>query len=142
MKVVVCLFVAAAALLAVHPRSAHAQARTKAAVSCVSTGKMLEYDCTIKLANLRSGEPISGVTVSVGADMPSMPGMHSVRPAKATEGSEKGVYQVRLVLEMHGDWAVQLDLSGAMRDRVISMLRFEGAEVTDVKPAAPARRRH
>jgi hypothetical protein len=52
------------------------------------------------------------------------------------------VYQVRLVLEMHGDWAVQLDLSGSMRDRVISMLRFEGAEVTDVKPTAPSRHKH
>ena len=142
MRTIVCMLAAAAATTAAHPQSAYAQARAKAAVSCVSTGKMLEYDCTIKLANLRSGDPISGVTVSVGADMPSMPGMHNVRPVKATEGSEKGVYQVRLVLEMHGDWAVQLDLSGPMRDRVISMLRFEGAEVTDVKPAAPTRHKH
>lgn len=40
---------------------------------------------------------------------------------------------------MHGDWAVQIDLSGAVRDRVIAMLRFEEKEVTDVKPSSSRR---
>jgi hypothetical protein len=40
---------------------------------------------------------------------------------------------------MHGDWAVRLDLSGAVRDRVIAMLRFEGDHVTDAKHS-PGRR--
>jgi hypothetical protein len=35
---------------------------------------------------------------------------------------------------MHGDWAVRLDLSGAVRDRVITMLRFEDDQVTSIKP--------
>jgi hypothetical protein len=134
MRTIVCTLVAMAALLAGYPQAVHGQMRAKATVTCVSAGQVLEYDCTIKLANARSGEPLSGLTVSVGAEMPSMPGMHNVRPMKATEQAEKGVYQARLQLEMHGDWAVQIDLRGAVRDRVIAMLRFEGAEVTDVKP--------
>jgi YtkA-like len=143
MRAFVCMVVSAAALMAVQPQAAHGQVRAKAVVTCVSAGVVLEYDCTIKLANARSGEPISGVTVSVGADMPSMPGMHNVRPVKATEQAEKGVYKLRLELEMHGDWAVQVDLSGAVRDRVIAMLRFEGADVTDVRPpSTQPKRKH
>jgi hypothetical protein len=141
MRAFVCMLVSAAALMAVHPQAARGQGRAKAAVTCVSAGVVLEYDCTIRLANARSGEPISGATVSVGADMPSMPGMHNVRPVKATEQAERGVYKVRIELEMHGDWAVQVDLSGAVRDRVIAMLRFEGEKVTDVKPSS-TRHRH
>ncbi|WP_176721960.1 FixH family protein [Bradyrhizobium sp. LMTR 3] len=133
------MLVAVAALTAGYPQAAHGQVRAKAAVTCVSAGQVLEYDCTIRLANARSGEPLSGLTVSVGADMPSMPGMHNVRAVKATEQAEKGAYKVRLELEMHGDWAVQIDLRGAVRDRVISMLRFEEADVTDVKPSSGRR---
>lgn len=118
---------------------AHAQARAKADLTCAAAGEMLHYDCTIKLTNSRTGEPISGVTLAVGADMPSMPGIHNVRPVKATEEAEKGTYKARIVLEMHGDWAVRLDLSGAVRDRVIAILRFEGDQVTGVKHA-PGRR--
>src|SRR5262245_14185755 len=133
MRMIACMLVATAALTVSRPETAHGQARANAEVTCVSAGVILEYDCIIRLANARSGEPISEATLSVGADMPSMPGMHTVRPVKATEQSEKGVYKVRLELEMHGDWAVYLDLSGAVRDRVVAMLRFEGDNVTDVK---------
>jgi hypothetical protein len=141
MRTIPCMLVAVAALLAAYPQAAHSQTRTKAAVNCVAAGQVLAYDCTIRLANARSGEPLSGLTVSVGADMPSMPGTHNVRPVKATEQAEKGVYRVRLELEMHGDWAVQIDLRGAVRDRVIATLRFEEKEVTDVKPSS-SRHRH
>ncbi len=141
MRTILCMLAVAAALLAGYPQAAHGQVRAKAAVTCVFAGQVLEYDCTIKLANARSGEPLSGLIVSVGADMPSMPGMNNLRPVKATEQAEKGVYQVRLELEMHGDWAVQIDLRGAVRDRVIATLRFEEKEVTDVKPS-PSPRRH
>lgn len=141
MRTIICMLVGVAALMAGYLQAAHGQVRAKAAVTCVSAGQALKYDCTIRLANGRSGEPLSGLTVSVGAEMPSMPGMHNVRPVTATEQAEKGVYQARLELEMHGDWAVQVDLRGAVRDRVIAMLRFEGGEVTDVKPSS-SRHRH
>jgi hypothetical protein len=136
MRTIACVITAATALMLCHPEPAKAQTRVKAEVTCASAGEMLHYDCVIKLANARSGEPISGVTLMVGADMPSMPGMHSVRPVRATEQPEKGVYRAHLVLEMHGDWAVRLDLGGTVRDRVIAMLRFEGDEVTAIKPSS------
>ena len=134
MKTMVRVAAVMTALAVWYPVTAHAQVRAKAEVTCASAGETLHYDCVIKLADARSGEPISGVTLSVGADMPSMPGMHNAPPVKATEQPEKGVYTARLVLEMHGDWAVRLDLSGAVRDRVIAMLRFEDDQVTSVKP--------
>ena len=133
MRAIMMLAVAIVASALMHAGTASAQVRAKADVTCASAGEMLHYDCVIKLANARSGEPISGVTLSVGADMPSMPGVHNVRPVKADEQPEKGVYKARIVLEMHGDWAVRLDLSGTVRDRVIAMLRFEGDEVSEVK---------
>ncbi len=122
--------------------TAHAQIRAKADVSCQPTEK-LQYDCIIKLANSRTGEPLSGLTLMVGADMPSMPGAHNVRPVKATEEQNKGTYRARIVLEMYGDWALRMDLSGAVRDRVVKLLRFESDRVGEATPTqAPRRHRH
>jgi hypothetical protein len=115
------------------PQIAHAQLRAKADVACSPTATVLQYDCTIRLTNARTSEPLSGVTLTVGADMPSMPMMHNVRPVKATPGEHSGTYRASLVLEMHGDWAIQLNLSGPLRDRVVSILRFEPDRVA---PAA------
>jgi hypothetical protein len=134
MKAMIRVVAVMVAVAVWHPGAAHAQVRAKAEVACASAGVALHYDCIIKLADARSGEPISGVTLLVGADMPSMPGMHNAPPVTATEQPEKGIYKARLVLEMHGDWAVRLDLSGAVRDRVIAMLRFEDDQVTSIKP--------
>jgi len=115
--------------------SALAQLRAKADVACRPAGATLEYDCTIKLTNARTNEPLSGVTLTVGADMPSMPMMHNVRPVKAAPGADSGTYQARLVLEMHGDWAVQLNLSGPVRDRVVANIRFDPDLATPTMPS-------
>ena len=62
---------------------------------------------------------------------------------KATEGDEKGTYKARIVLEMYGDWALRLDLSGAVRDRVIKVLRFQSDHVGEATPApSPGTHRH
>ena len=122
--------------------TARAQVRAKADVSC-RPAEELQYDCVIKLANSRTGEPLSGVTLTVGADMPSMAGAHNVRPVTATEEPDKGSYRARIALEMHGDWALRLDISGVVRDRVIKLLRFESDRVGEATPAPPpARHRH
>jgi len=115
--------------------SALAQLRAKADVACRPAGVTLEYDCTIKLTNARTNEPLTGVTLTVGADMPSMPMMHNVRPVKAAPGADSGTYQARLVLEMHGDWAVQLNLSGPVRDRVVANIRFDPDLATPTMPS-------
>jgi len=99
--------------------------KAKAEVSCAATAKPLEYDCAIKLSNARSGAALTGVEVTVGADMPSMPMAHNVKPAKAMPGNESGTYRAHIKLEMHGDWVVKLDLAGPVRDRIVKSMRFE-----------------
>ena len=103
----------------------------------------MQYDCSITLTNARTSEPLSGVTLTVGADMPSMPMMHNVRPVAATPGAQAGTYQARLTLEMHGDWALQLNLSGPLRDRVVTTLRFDPDKVAPAAAAkTPPRHKH
>ena len=99
--------------------------KAKAEVSCDATAKPLEYDCAIKLSDARSEAALTGVEVTVGADMPSMPMAHNVKPVKATPGSEPGTYHAQIKLEMHGDWAVKVDLAGPVRDRIVKSMRFE-----------------
>jgi len=120
--------------------NAHAQVRAKADVSC-QPAERLQYDCIIKLADSRTSAPLSGLTLTVGADMPSMPAVHNVRPVKATEEQDKGIYRARIALEMYGDWALRLELSGTVRDRVVKLLRFESDRVGEATPA-PERHRH
>jgi hypothetical protein len=97
--------------------------RAKTDVTCKNNG--LELDCTIKLSNAATGAPLPGVGVTVSADMPSMPLVHNVRPVKAAAGSEPGSYQAKLELEMSGDWALRIDLSGPLRDRVFKPIRVQ-----------------
>jgi hypothetical protein len=134
--------VCALALAACLPASALAQARAKADVACRPTGTTLQYDCTVMLVNARSNEPLGGVTLTVGADMPSMPMMHNVRPVAATPGAQAGTYQARLTLEMHGDWALQLNLSGPLRDRVVTVLRFDPDKVAPAPATKGPRHKH
>jgi hypothetical protein len=136
-----CALAAAAAVCL--PATAFAQARAKADVACRPTGTVLQYDCTITLTNARSNEPLNGVALTVGADMPSMPMMHNVRPVAAAPGAQAGTYQARVTLEMHGDWALQLNLSGPMRDRVVTIIRFDPDKATPAAAAkAPPRHKH
>lgn len=133
---------ATAVVLSVLSASAHAQVRAKADVTCKQANGPLQYDCVVKLIDARGNAPLTGVKLSIGADMPSMPGIHHLRPAEAVEDAEKGTYRARLRLDMHGEWALQLNLSGPVRDRVIKLLRFEGADVTEPKPGERSRHRH
>jgi hypothetical protein len=130
----------ALALMTGLPTAAFAQTRARADVACRPTGTLLQYDCSIALNNARTGAPLGGITLTVGADMPSMPMMHNVRPVPATPGAQAGTYQARLTLEMHGDWALQLNLSGPLRDRIVTTLRFDPDKVS--APAAKAAPAH
>jgi hypothetical protein len=135
------MLVVGAAAICLAGTAVAANVRAKADVTCRPASDKLVYDCLIKLTNSRTGEPLTGIMLTVGADMPSMPMAHNVRPVKATPGHAAGEYHIRIALEMHGDWALQLDLSGAVHDRVMTMMRFE----TDgAAPAAgaPARHKH
>ena len=98
--------------------------RVAADVSCTATAEKLTYDCMIMLKGKKSGEPVEGAEVVVKPDMPSMPLAHNLRPVKATPGSMPGHYTATLELEMLGEWALTLDVSGPTRDRVVKKVEF------------------
>ena len=107
--------------------------RAQATLDCRFTGTDFVYDCVISLQ--RGGAPLAGAEITVGADMPSMPMAHNVKPVKATPGREPGKYQARLDLEMTGEWALKLRLAGPVRDQLVLNYEF------DEKGARPAKTR-
>lgn len=103
---------------------ADAGERAEAEVDCQMTGEKLVYDCMIMLRNKASGDPIPGAKIVVKADMPSMPMAHNVAPVTATAKGKPGSYHARMQLEMHGEWALTLDVSGPLRDRLVKKLQL------------------
>jgi hypothetical protein len=108
--------------------------RAQASLECRFTGTDFVYDCVIRLQ--RGGAPLAGAQITVGADMPSMPMAHNVKPVKATPGREPGSYEARLDLEMTGEWAVKLRLAGPVRDQLVLLYEFDekGARPTNPRP--------
>ena len=96
--------------------------RLDAELQCTPTGTDFVYDCLVRLS--RGAEPLSGARVSIGADMPSMPMAHNVRPVKATPAERPGEYRARLDLDMLGEWAIKLRISAPVRDLVIVHYHF------------------
>ena len=137
------LSVAAALLVVASSAPVTAADRARAAVVCKAVDQSLTYDCTIKLTNRRTGAPLEKAEIVVGADMPSMPLAHNIRPVTATATPAPGEYQARLTLEMLGDWAVRLSVSGPLKDQVVEVLNFSekgsGPPVRDA--VKPGRRR-
>jgi hypothetical protein len=107
-----------ALLLAAATAPAHAQ-RLDAEVDCTPTRTDLVYECRFVVREAKSRKPVSGAEVSVGADMPSMPMAHNVKPVKATPGPAPGEYRARIELEMFGDWALKLNVRGPARDVIV-----------------------
>ena len=106
------------------PWAAIAGDRAKADVGCKATSEKLVYDCMIMLLNKKSGNPIPGAEIVVKADMPSMPMAHNAAPVNAKAIGKPGRYHARIKLEMHGEWALTIDVSGPLRDRLIKKLQF------------------
>ncbi len=118
-------FIAISAML-VLSSAAGAGERARADVDCKATGEKLIYDCTIVLMNKKSGDPIPGAKIVVKADMPSMPMAHNAPPVTAKAVGKPGNYHARLKLEMQGEWALTLDVSGPLRDRLVKKLQLGG----------------
>ena len=112
--------------------TATAGERVAADISCEAAAERLTYDCMIMLKGKKSGEPVEGAEVVIKADMSSMPLAHNVRPVMAVPGSMPGHYTARLELEMLGEWALTLDVSGPTRDRVVTKLDF-GADSGEIE---------
>jgi hypothetical protein len=113
--------------------------RTGAALDCKYTGKDFIYDCRIRIE--RGGVPLAGAQVTVGADMPSMPMAHNVRPVKAQPTKTPGEYRATLDLEMSGEWAVKLRLAGPVRDQLVLHYEFDERGARPVKRSAKSPRK-
>ena len=105
--------------------------RVRGELDCKLTNTDFIYDCTIKLA--RGGQPLSGAQITVGADMPSMPMAHNVRPARARPGTSPGEYHAKLDLEMMGQWTVKLRLAGPVKDQLVLLYEFDENGARPVK---------
>lgn len=114
---------AAAAVIAL-PLGAEAGERAKADVDCTASEETLVYDCTIMLMGKKSGVPMDGAKIVVGADMAAMPMAHNVKPVTAMPTGKPGMYHARIHLQMHGDWTLKLDVSGPARDRIVVNRHF------------------
>ncbi len=97
--------------------------RAQAELHCRPARTDFIYHCTIKLT--RGGQPLPGAEITVGADMPSMPMAHNVKPVKARPGKAPGEYKANLDLEMLGEWAVKLRLGGPVKDQLILHYEFD-----------------
>ncbi len=117
------LVLAAAGVLSM---PAAAGERKAAEVQCRPTEQRLVYDCMITLKAKGSGAPVADAEFTVGADMPSMPGAHNVRPVAAEAHGMAGMYRARIELEMTGEWTLKLDFTKPSRDRLTKKLHFGG----------------
>ena len=117
----ICLFVV----------TASAQApRHRIDLECRPTGTSLIFLCTVSVADA-AGTPVSGVDLTLSADMPSMPMAHNVKPVKAQPVTGKpGSYESRIELEMAGEWAVKLQFKAPRPDVVVRKLDFQKDKVT------------
>ena len=114
------------------PMLAAADERPTAEVECSPDEQQaLVYDCVFSLKGRESGAPITDAEFTVGANMPSMPGAHSVRPVPAEPHAAPGTYRARISLEMTGEWALSLDFIKPRRDRLIRKLHFGKATAGD-----------
>ena len=100
-----------------------ASAQTRADMQCKPAGKDLIYNCVVRLA--RADQPVNGAQLTVDAEMPSMPGEHKLKPVKARPGKGPGEYLMRLDLDMPGEWALRLRLSGPVRDQLVLHYQFD-----------------
>lgn len=91
--------------------------RMAAEADCAPTSEALHYDCTFTL--MQGDTPVTGAEFTVKPSMPSMPMAHNMHPMKAEAIGSKGIYRAMLHLEMHGTWALELDISAPARDRIV-----------------------
>ena len=121
----VCIVAAAWQL----PALAEADERKAAEVECLPVeDETLVYDCMITLEGKTSGMPIAEAEFTIGADMPSMPGAHNIRPVPAEPHGTPGTYRARITLDMPGEWALKLDFTKPNRDRLVEKLHFGGSD--------------
>ncbi len=120
--------VPAALALSLGAEGAEGAERAKAKVDCAPAEHRYVYGCTIMLTGKKSGTPIAGAEVVVGAEMPSMPMAHNTKPVKAMAMQQPGMDRARIELAMLGEWVLTIDISGATRDKLIHTMQFRPME--------------
>ena len=86
-------------------------------------------ECLVNIQR-RDGAPLNNPQVTLGAMMPSMPMAHTIRPVKAAPTGHPGEYKGTLELQMSGVWAVEVDLSGPVRDKVVRNFQVDDCSGT------------
>ena len=123
------------ALLLCAALPAAAAPRPQVDLQCEAFGIGPQLECTVRLR--LSGAPLAGAQVTLGASMPSMPMAHTVKPAAALPTGQPGEYRGRLELQMNGVWAVQVDVAGPVRDRVVRPLHIDDCDGDRRCPVPP-----
>ena len=115
----------AASALMLAPVGALAGERPVVHVECRPVEEKLVFHCTFDVMGKKSRRPIDGAAFKVGADMPSMPMAHNVKPIRPEPvAGEPGSYQGMLELEMPGEWTLRMTFEEPVRDIVIEKLTF------------------
>lgn len=116
------------AMLALAATPAASHSRLKAELDCAATEEHLAYECTVRIAETASNEAVEGLTVEVKADMPSMPMAHNIPPVTTEPTNEPGIYAFPIKLDMFGNWAFSMRLSGPREDLLVEVLGFRADE--------------
>jgi hypothetical protein len=95
-------------------------------------------DCVVDVKRAE-GTPLDGAQLMLGAMMPSMPMAHTIKPMKAAPTGASGQYKATLELEMLGVWAVDVDISGPLREKVSRNLLVHECKGNDRCAATPAK---
>ena len=89
----------------------------KTQTHCTPHKQVLAYTCQVKL--LSHNEPVSNASMSVSADMPSMPMAHNMRPIMVMPVvGLAGQYEFILELEMAGQWRLIYNILSPFVDRL------------------------
>ncbi len=88
------------------------------------TRKPLEREAVLTVTNAQ-GQPVSGASIVVSVDMPSMPMIHKVPKVVAEPAGEPGRYKTRFTLEMAGEWAAQIEIKGPPRTKVVKKFNVD-----------------
>jgi hypothetical protein len=89
---------------------------------CAAQGHALRQGCAVHVVDRRTGRGVTGATVSLLADMPSMPLVHAISPVAAVPDSPPGTYRGTLSLEMTGRWVVAVRITGPIADQTTHVL--------------------
>ena len=122
-------WLALAAMLPSSPLLAQ-PARARAELRCEAHGMGPQIDCLVRLQH-PDGTPLAGAALTVGASMPSMPLAHSVPRVAARPSGKPGEYAASLALEMSGVWAVEIDISTPLRERIVRVVQAQECEKAD-----------